>query len=115
MRTKYEVGDRVVYTRDKHSTRPGPRAKNVFATPHGETYEYQVDKYWRVTEVDPNGSVIVRTRRGKRHVVAVTDPRLRPAKWWEKWLYDSRFPKANGEGTDPKTSGDPPTPVSEAL
>jgi hypothetical protein len=92
MRVKFAVGDRVIYTRDKYGPRPGRRAKNVFATPHGETYAYQVDKFWRVTQVEADGSLQLQTRRGKRHRVAPDDPRLRRARWWELLLYGRRFP-----------------------
>ncbi len=66
MRAKFAIGDRVIYTRDKYSNRPGPRAKNVSPTPHGETYAYQVDKYWIVNEFLADGSIVVQTRRGKK-------------------------------------------------
>lgn len=92
MNAKFAIGDQVIYTRDKYSNRPGPRAKNVSPTPHGETYAYQVDKYWVVTAVEPDGSLVLRTRRGKEHTVNFSDPRLRRATWWERLLYSSRFP-----------------------
>lgn len=92
MRAKFAIGDRVIYTRDKYSNRPGPRAKNVSPTPHGETYAYQVDKYWVVSEFLPDGSIVLQTRRGKNHVVTANDPRLRKARWWERLFYGARFP-----------------------
>ncbi|MCC6509235.1 MAG: hypothetical protein IT423_09020 [Pirellulaceae bacterium] len=101
MRAKFAIGDRVIYTRDKYSNRPGPRAKNVAPTPHGETYAYQVDKYWTVTELTPDGSVVLITRRGKTHVVPVSDPRLRKANWWERLFYSGRFPDAVGQTAKP--------------
>ncbi len=94
MRAKFAIGDRVIYTRDKYSNRPGPRAKNVSPTPHGETYAYQVDKYWVVSEFRPDGSIVLKTRRGKNHVVAEGDPRLRKARWWERLIYAGRFPSS---------------------
>ena len=93
MRPKFCTGDRVIYTRDKYSNRPGPRAKNVAPTPHGETYAYQVDKYWVVTNVTPDGGVVLLTRRGKTHTVDMQDPRLRRANWWERLFYAGRFPQ----------------------
>lgn len=95
MRAKFAIGDRVVYTRDKYSNRPGPRAKNVSPTPHGETYTYQVDKYWIVTSITSDGALVLQTRRGKSHTVPMTDPRLRRANWWERLFYSGRFPGSN--------------------
>lgn len=92
MRPKFSTGDRVIYSRDKYSSRPGPRAKNVSPTPHGETYAYQVDKFWVVMEVKHDGSLVLKTRRGKMHVVPMEDSRVRRARWWEQLLYASRFP-----------------------
>jgi hypothetical protein len=90
---EYKRGDRVVYKMSKHSTMPGPRAKDILPAPHGDDYSYQVDKYWVVLEMADEGHIVVRTRRGKEHVVPATDPNLRPANWLEKLLYGSRFPK----------------------
>ncbi len=92
MQKRFRIGDRVVFTRDKHTTKPGPRAKNVFATPHGETYEYQVDKFWVVAEIQNDAEIVLQTRRGKRHSVQATDPRLRKASFWERLLHAGRFP-----------------------
>lgn len=115
MRAKFEIGDRVVYTRDKVSTRPGPRAKNVFATPHGETYAYQVDKYWRVTGFQPDGSLMLRTRRGKQHVVRPDDPRLRRPNLWERMFYGSRFPNQSDSAAEPNSgTGTGAEPVESA-
>lgn len=102
----FQIGDRVVYTREKHTTKPGPRAKNVFATPHGETYEYQVDKFWVVAEVT-DGRLVLQTRRGKRHVVQNDDPRLRKASFWERLFLRNRFPSLDDSGSQdgaPKVS-----------
>ncbi len=109
MRGKFAVGDRVIYTRDKYSNRPGPRAKNVSPTVHGETYAYQVDKYWVVTSIAADGSLVLRTRRGKVHTVPESDPRLRKASWWERLLYAGRFPNDSLSGS--KSSPE----VSESL
>ncbi len=94
MRARFAVGDRVIYTRDKYSNRPGPRAKNVSPTPHGETYMYQVDKFWVVSSLTSDGSLVLSTRRGKTHTVPMSDPRLRKANWWERLLYSGRFPSS---------------------
>lgn len=95
MNKSFEVGDRVVFTRDKHTTKPGPRAKNVVATPHGEMYEYQVDKYWLVVGVQADGKLLFKTRRGKLHSFLATDPRLRKASLWERLFKSKLFPAAN--------------------
>ncbi|MEW4451417.1 hypothetical protein AB1L30_01915 [Bremerella sp. JC817] len=87
----FRPGDVVVYTKTKHTTSPGPRAHDVEPESRGEYYTYAVDKYWLVTEVDAEG-IHCRTRRGKTHLIAPDDPRLRPANLWEKLFMRSRFP-----------------------
>lgn len=89
--TYFRPNDWVVYTREKHSLSPGPRAKNVSPSPHGETYSYEVDKYWIVRQVREN-ELILETRRGKTHSVSRNDLRLRKASIWEKLFCANRFP-----------------------
>jgi hypothetical protein len=84
-------GDWVVFRKTKFSEHPGPRAENVKAAPFGESYSYTVDKYWVVHEVRTDGSLLLRTRRGKEHVVSVDDPRLRRANLFQRLFYRSRF------------------------
>ena len=95
----YHVGDWVVYTREKYSPSPGPRAKNVSPAAHGELYSYEVDKFWIVQDVTDQGAIVVVTRRGKVHRVSIDDPRLRKAAWWECFLYRSRFVRSSSVET----------------
>ncbi len=90
----YRVGDRVVYTRDKYTPCPGPRAKNIFATPNGEAYQYQVEKYWVVVQVRSDGKLVVQTRRGKTHLLRDDDPQLRKATLFERLFRSHIFPSA---------------------
>lgn len=92
MATQYRVGDKVVYIRDKYSSQPGPRAKNIFADRKGEHYQYQVEKFWVVSRVLDDNLVQVQTRRGKLHVVEARDLRLRHATLLEKLFKSRRFP-----------------------
>lgn len=92
MRNSYKLGDPVVFSVTKFSTDPGPCADDIHPVPYGETYHYQVDKFWLVGEILEDGQLLLLTRRGKRHTVAPDDPRLRPARWWERWLHRNRFP-----------------------
>ena len=93
MRTDYQPGDPVVFRITKQSTDPGPRAVDIFPAAGGDTYSYQVDKFWTVKEVDPNGTLQIITRRGKQRSVSKDDLRLSRASWWERWFYRERFPK----------------------
>ncbi len=113
MGKSFRVGDRVVFTRDKHTTKPGPRAKNVIATPHGEMYEYQVDKYWLVVGVEADGQVVLKTRRGKHHTFPASDPRLRKASLWERMFKSKLFPTPNGlaNGSNEDALADPTASV----
>lgn len=98
LQANYQAGDLVIYRKPKHSTSPGPRAINVHPTPHGDDYDYMVDKYWVVDEVKNDGTIITRTRRGKRHEIDSDDPHLRPASLWHRIVHRGRFPD-----TDPQT------------
>ncbi len=99
------VGDKVVLTLDKFGVNPGPRAKNIAPAPHGELYSYQVDKYWLVTEIRNDGQLVVKTRRGKTHVISADDPRLRKASWLERLFFNKRFPSIDGRtNVSPATS-----------
>jgi hypothetical protein len=89
----YQPGHLVVYRVLKHSQRPGPRAHDNVPAPLGETYRYQVDKFWVVEAVHDDGTLVVRTRRGKAHQLRITDPNLRHATWWEAWRYGASFPQ----------------------
>ena len=52
-------GDPVVYQLSKVSTDPGPRAHDVHPAEFGETYQYLVDKYWKVADVLADGMVVL--------------------------------------------------------
>lgn len=98
-KARYQPGDPVIYRMPKHSTRPGPRAIHVDPAPRGEMYTYEVDKFWVVAEVQHEGKqLLLRTRRGKEHVVDCDDPHLRRPGWIEWFMYRRRFPALNGAG-----------------
>jgi len=69
----------------------------------GEEYAYEVDKYWVVEQVLDEG-VVARTRRGKRHFIGLRDPRLRGARWWERLVFRTRFPRLAESPSDPDIS-----------
>lgn len=94
----------IVFRKPKRGTAPSPRAINVRPAPHGDDYGYEIEKYWRVTAVLPDGRLEVVTRRGKRHTVEATDPHLRRANFFERWFLASRFPPANVEAQPPGPS-----------
>ena len=95
----FKIGDPVIFVVSKNGTDPGPRAKDIHPAPAGETYSYNVEKFWAVGEIRPDGHLILVTRRGKKHEVPADDLRLRPARWWERWFYKDRFPKV-GDSPD---------------
>lgn len=115
MGKNFRVGDRVVFTRDKHTTKPGPRAKNVVGNPHGEMYEYQVDKYWLVVDLQADGHLVVKTRRGKRHVLPAADPRLRKAGLWERLFKNKMFPTMDSPDLSEVGLKAPATPSSSSI
>ena len=93
----YSPGDWVIYRKSKRSTAPGPRAQGVKAATKGEKYSYVVDKYWVVEQTLPNGRLILKTRRGKRHQIDSTDLNLRHAGLLDRLFYRSRFKEADDE------------------
>ena len=87
----FQAGDWVIYRKTKFSSLPGPRARNVAASESGDGYAYNVDKYWVVTSVLPDGAVRVMTRRRKQLEFASQDPNLRRASWWARLRHRRRF------------------------
>jgi hypothetical protein len=90
-RRTFVRGESVIYRKPKHTSRPGPRAHDVDPEPRGERYRYEVDKLWVVVK-QQDDTVLLATRRGKRHVVPIDDRRLRRPYFWERVFYRSRFP-----------------------
>ena len=93
MSHRFKPGEPVVYRAQKASTSPGPRAINISPAHLGESYSYNVDKYWRVAEVKNDGNVVLLTRRGKKRVCSEEDNRLRKAGLIERVRNKSRFPE----------------------
>ena len=87
-----EVGDGVVYRKQKESANPGPRAYDIHRTEKGDTYRYFVDKFWTVENVYRDGRVLVTTRTGKHHFLQPDDPNLRKAGLMVRLRHRSRFP-----------------------
>jgi hypothetical protein len=118
LKPEYHAGDWVIYRKQKSSTVPGPRATNVHAASKGNLYRYTVDKFWVIDSIENDGTLQLRTRRGKRHRVAQDDPQLRKARIWERWLHRSRFesiastPMANDDAHD--VAGDDSTSMKDS-
>lgn len=89
---RFKPGDPVIFRKTKISTCPGPRAIAIHPQGRGETYTYQVDKFWVVDQPLDAETLLVRTRRGKVHRIRADDPNLRRASLLEWWLYRDRFP-----------------------
>jgi len=89
----FQIGDSLVYRKQKVSPHPGLRARNVSAAEHGDDYYYEVDKYWTLVDVLDDGRLAAVTRTGKIHVLQPTDPNLRKAKLIEQLRYRDRFPQ----------------------
>lgn len=87
----YQSGDFIVYMKTKFSAKPGPRAQRVEPAPNGDTYRYQVEKYWVVISSNGDDQLVARTPGGKEQVIKTNDPNLRHVHWWEKLLHRDRF------------------------
>jgi hypothetical protein len=73
-------------------------AVDIQPAPHGDTYSYSVEKFWLVVAMRPDNTVVVRTRKGKQHTMAASDPNLRRAHWWERLLFWHRIPPRTPSG-----------------
>jgi hypothetical protein len=51
-----------------------------------------VPKYWTVTRLVDRNTIEVITRRGKKHLLRLSDPCLKPAGWIVEMLAGDRFP-----------------------
>jgi len=91
-RGRMEPGDFLIYRKSKASPRPGPRARNVEASEHGDDYYYEVDKFWTLADVLQDGRLVALTRTGKRVYLRQEDERLRKAGLLERVRYRGRFP-----------------------
>ena len=87
-----EPGDPVIYRIRKCTLCPGPRAKQIRPAERGDYYSYVVDKFWIVDSVLEGGKVLLKTRRGKEHVVDADDSNMHRAHWWERLAHRQRFP-----------------------
>ena len=76
MAARFRIGDCVVYRKPKVSLHPGRHARDIRPAPHGDHYDYSVDKFYRVIEVLANHMITVLTKRGRRHTLAADDPAL---------------------------------------
>jgi hypothetical protein len=92
MAAHFRTGDCVIYRKPKFSAHPGPHAQEIHPAPNGDTYTYCVPKFYRVVAVQPEHTIVVRTRRGRQRTLAVLDPALRQAHWWERLLFAGHFP-----------------------
>lgn len=88
----FQPGDWVIFRKLKYSTSPGRRAVNIQPSSRGEQYAYSVDKFWLVEETRQDGTLVLRTRRGKKRLVAGSDPNLRRAGMLDRLFHGTRFP-----------------------
>ncbi len=95
---EFHRGDWVVYRMTKSSVQPGPRAQNITPSEHGDQYTYTVDKFWVVEELQADGKLRLKTRRGKCHVVQPGDPNLHRASWWQRLFLRQTIRVHSGNG-----------------
>ena len=71
---------------------PSPDAFDVYPSEHGEFYDYQAKKYWRVEKVLEDGSIVAVTPLMEHQHLQRNDPNLRKANLIERLRYAARFP-----------------------
>lgn len=87
----FRRGDVVVVARQKYSTSPGPRARDVSPASSGDSYSYIVDKFWIVKSCQDRELRLL-TRTGKEHVISADDFRVRKPTLWERLFVRHKFP-----------------------
>lgn len=88
---EWRTGDWAIYRKSKRSTHPGERACEIKANVKGETYAYVVDKFWVVDDVLEDGTIVLKTARGKRHHIAPDDRNLVRPNLWTRLRWTERF------------------------
>jgi hypothetical protein len=91
LRRHFKIGDVVVYRRLKFTTHPGRWAHDVSASANGDDYSYFVDKFWVVADLLTDHNLLLKTRRGKTHIVGEHDLNLRHTSLWDRIRYRQRF------------------------
>ena len=91
-RDNWHPGDFLIYRKPKVSSHPGPRARNIQAAENGDSYYYEVDKFWALSDVMDDGRLLAVTRTGKRVYLSPEDERLHRAGWLARVRYRDRFP-----------------------
>ena len=66
MAAHFKPGDCVIYRKQKLTAHPGRHAQDIHPAPNGDTYTYCVPKFYRVVAVQPDHTIVVRTRRGRQ-------------------------------------------------
>lgn len=94
----FKIGSKVVFAKQKVSPSPGQRATDIAPQGKGEEYSYIVDKYWTVAALNEDGTLTLKTRRGKVHRVPADDHRLRKPNIWERLFRSHRFPDVDSAG-----------------
>ena len=75
MNTFYKPGAAVIYRKHKVSSRPGRTATNLRPAANGDSYDYAIDKYWRVEAVHCGRST---GHRGRERDVMLDEHRNEP-------------------------------------
>ncbi len=88
----FHPGDYLIYRKSKVSPHPGPRARNIQPAENGDSYYYEVDKFWTLADVLDDGRLLAVTRTGKRVCITPSDARLRKARLVDWVRYHRRFP-----------------------
>jgi hypothetical protein len=111
----FQRGRRVIYRKQKCSARPGPKATHIHPSENGDSYSYEVAKFWTVLTVLPNNRIIVCTRRGKQLSLTADDPALRRANWLERFLFRRRFPVPGNVDSTTAQESSPVAPISHQI
>ena len=84
--TCFKTGDLVIYRQRKFGRQPGPSARDVTPSPNGDDNSYTVEQFCLVSDIDEDGTVVVRSESGTCQTLNQDDPLLRRATLLERFL-----------------------------
>lgn len=80
---RFQVADKVVYTRHGCDPCPPEGARMVRPTTGGDSSNYLLDEFGEIVEARPDGLVLVRMDSGEERLLAASDPSLRKTNLWD--------------------------------
>jgi hypothetical protein len=92
----YSVNDWILYREQESSDHPEPGAHDISPAPRGDAYSYLVDRLWRVTRVNRDGSLEATGSNGRVHRLPPHDRHIEKVGWLRRRLLGRRLGRPSG-------------------